>query len=247
MVFRGWQKTSLIEYPGRVATVLFTGGCTLRCPWCYNPELALGRAGEGEIEEEEVLARLSGSRKLYQAVVVTGGEPCLSPGLEDFLRRTRDLGLLAGLETNGTRSGVLARLLEQGLLDYVALDIKAPPDAASYARATGAASDGVVEQVSASLSLLIAAAVEAELRTTVVPGLHGREELLAIAAWLSAAGWPVGGAARAAGAPRRRWVLQPFVPGRTLDPKLAAAAPCPRELLEEVAAEVGPGVELRGV
>jgi pyruvate formate lyase activating enzyme len=245
VVFRGWQRTSLIEFPGRIATVLFTGGCNLRCPWCYNPDLALGRAGEGGIEEEQVLARLAGSRKLYQAVVVTGGEPCLSPGLEDFLRRTRDLGLLAGLETNGTRPRVLARLLEQGLLDYVALDVKAPPDAALYARATGGDSRGVVEQVSESLSLLVASTVEAELRTTVVPGIHGREELLAIAAWLAAAGWPVGGAPRAA-APRRSWVLQPFVPGRTLDPKLAAAGPPPRELLEAVAAEAGPGVELRG-
>jgi pyruvate formate lyase activating enzyme len=247
VVFRGWQHTSLIEYPGRIATVLFAGGCSLRCPWCYNPALALGRADEGGIEEDAVLARLAGSRKLYQAVVVTGGEPCLSPGLEGFLRRTRHLGLLAGLETNGTRPRVLARLLEQGLLDYVALDIKAPPDAGAYARATGADTDGVVEQVSASLSLLIDSAVEAELRTTVVPGIHGREELLAIAAWLAAAGWPVGGAARAADAPRRRWVLQQFVPGRTLDPKLAAAAPCERELLEAVAAQAGPGVELRGI
>ncbi len=246
MVFRGWQKTSLIEYPGRIATVLFVGGCNLRCPWCYNPELALGRTGEGGIEEEEVLAHLAASRKLYQAVVVTGGEPCLSPGLEDFLRRIKGFGLLAGLETNGTRPRVLARLLEQGLLDYVALDIKAPPDADSYRRAAGVPSADVVEQVCASLSLLIAAAVEAELRTTVVRGLHGRRELLAIAAWLSAAGWPVGAARRDGGA-RRRWVLQQFVPGRALDPELARAAPCPRELLESVAAEVGAGVELRGV
>ena len=157
VVFRGWQKTSLIEFPGRIATVLFVGGCNLRCPWCYNPDLALGRAGEGGIEEAQVLAHLEGSRKLYQAVVVTGGEPCSSPGLEGFLRKVRELGLLAGLETNGTHPGVLARLLEQRLLDYVAVDIKAPPDAELYGRVTGAAMPDVVERVSASLRLLAAA------------------------------------------------------------------------------------------
>lgn len=225
--------------------MLFVGGCNLRCPWCYNPELALGRSGEGGIEEAEVLAHLADRRKLYQAAVVTGGEPCLSPGLEGFLRAVRELGLLAGLETNGTQPQVLARLLEQRLLDYVAVDVKAPPDAALYGRAAGVGSADLVERVSASLRLLAAADVEAELRTTVVPGLHGRGELLAIAQWLRAVGWLAGSGERGPGGRPRHWVLQSFVPGRSLDPALGSLPPCPRQLLESVAREAGPGVELR--
>jgi pyruvate formate lyase activating enzyme len=251
VVFRGWQKTSLIEVPGRIATVLFVGGCNLRCPWCHNPELALGRAGDGGIEEEQVIAHLERSRKWCQAVAVTGGEPCLSPGLEGFLRRVRALGLLAALETNGTRPQVLARLLEQGLLDYVALDVKAPRDAALYGRATGAVLPDVVEQVCASLRLLAASDVEVELRTTAVPGLHGRAELLAVAQWLrSLGGLPAPGdaapqAAVARAAASRRWVLQPFIPRRTLDPSLSSLPPFSRQVLEDVAREVGAGVEVR--
>ena len=240
-MFRGWQKTSLIEVRGRIATVLFVGGCNLRCPWCYNPDLALGRAGEGGIEEAQVLAHLERSRKWCQAVAVTGGEPCLSPGLESFLRKVRELGLIAALETNGTHPQVLARLLEQRLLDYVAVDVKAPPDAELYGRASGVKSPDVVGRVGSSLRMLAAADVEAELRTTAVPGLHGREELLAIGQWLRSSGWlpPPAGC-------RRRWVLQPFAPGRSLDPAFASLRPYPRDLLEEVAHQVGPGAEVRG-
>ncbi len=243
MVFQGWQKTSLIEFPGRIATVLFVSGCNLRCPWCYNPQLALGRAGEGAIGEAQVLAYLDGNRKLHEAVVVTGGEPCLSCGLESFLRKVRERGLLTGLETNGTHPQTLARLLEQRLLDHVALDVKAPADAELYSRATGVPSADLVERVSASLRLLACAAVDGELRTTVVPGLHGREELMAIAAWLRSAGWP--GGDRGAGRPARRWVLQPFVGGRTLAPAVSTEPSCSRELLERLARGLGEGVEVR--
>ncbi len=214
MQFRGWQATSLIEYPGRVSTVLFCGGCNFRCPFCHNAELVLDPRRLPMVEGEQVLAYLASCRSLYQAVVVTGGEPLLQDGLPAFLAAAHGLGLLCGLETNGSLPDRLAGLLSAGLLDWVGMDVKAPLTVEAYSRAAGVpagpAPDGPagwLAGVERSIELLLGASIEVEFRTTVVGGLHRPEDIRAIGRRLRGA---------------RRYVLQRYQPGRTLERSLRA-------------------------
>jgi pyruvate formate lyase activating enzyme len=235
VTFKGWQKTSLIEYPGKVATVVFAGGCSFRCPYCYNSGLVLAPGEIPDLDGEVVLSYLSGSRRLYQAVMVSGGEPTLSPGLPDFLARVGRLGLLRGLSTNGSRPQVLGELLERSLLEYVAMDVKAPLDWEAYRRAAGLQEGDrpVLDRVRESIALLLQAAVEVEFRCTAVPGLHSARDLLAIAGSLRGA---------------RRLALQAFRPGPTLEPGLSSVGPYPEQTLRAVAEQACgwlPSVEVR--
>jgi pyruvate formate lyase activating enzyme len=223
--FKGWQKTSLVEYPGKVATVLFTGGCSFRCPFCYNAPLVLRHEEIPDLDSEAVLGYLAGSSRLYQAVVVSGGEPTLHPDLPAFFEQVGALGLLRGLETNGSRPEALAGLLARGLVEYVALDVKAPLEWPAYRRAAGLEQGGqeLLERVKASVALLRSAAIEVEFRCTAVPGLHSAPDLLALAGQLAGA---------------HRFVLQSFRPGRTLSPELSSAGTFPADVLRQVAGEI---------
>jgi pyruvate formate lyase activating enzyme len=225
VTFKGWQKTSLIEYPGRVSSVLFVGGCNFRCPFCYNPSLVLEAAGIPDLGAEVALDYLAQNRRLYQAVVVSGGEPTLHPGLAGFLERVGELGLERGLATNGSRPDVLRDLLAHSEVEYVAMDVKAPLDWEAYRRAAGLAEEqrGLLEKVRESIELLREALVRVELRCTVVPGLHGEEDLVRLAGQL-------------AGSPR--FALQAFQPARTLDPAFGGTAACPGGLLQAAAARI---------
>jgi len=228
VTFKGWQKTSLIEYPGKVATVLFAGGCSFRCPFCHNPALVLAPQDIPDLSAGAVLSYLGGNRRLYQAVVVSGGEPTLSPGLPDFLRQVGHLGLLRGLATNGSRPEVLRALLAERLVEYVAMDVKAPLDWEVYRAAAGLGPEEgqVLERVRESIAVLSRADAEVEFRCTAVPGLHSAPDLLQLAAQLR-------------GARRARLALQAFRPGPTLAPGLSSAARYPEQTLREVAARIG--------
>lgn len=217
MDLRGWVRTSLIDYPGRIATVLFTGGCNLRCPPCHNADLVLRPGERPATPEEEVFAFLAHRAGRIDGVVVTGGEPTLQPDLLPFLRRLRACGLALKLDTNGFSPAVLAQALEEGLLDCVAMDIKAP--LAKYPLLAGRP-DLDPAPLEQSVALLRAGSVPTEFRTTVVPGLLDDADIAAIARWLQ-------------GAPR--YVLQQFRPLNTLDPALRRAIPYPPERLHAMA------------
>ena len=225
MTFKGWQKTSLIEYPGQVATVLFVGGCGFRCPFCYNAALVLAPEAIPDLDAEVVLSYLAANRRLYQAVVVSGGEPTLACGLPDFLERVGRLSLLRGLATNGSRPEVLGELLERALVEYVAMDVKAPLNWEAYRAAAGLEEGAreILDRVRESIALLLQATVQVEFRCTAVPGLHSAPDLLELAAQLRGA---------------RRLALQSFRPGPTLSPALASAEPYPAETLRAVAEQV---------
>jgi len=124
----GFQKVSLIDYPGKVAAVVFTQGCNFRCPFCHNVELVVPTCFGPTIDEDEVLAFLTKRVDKLQGVVVTGGEPTLQPDLDRFLQKIKALGYAVKLDTNGSRPEVLQQLLEGALVDYVAMDIKASPE-----------------------------------------------------------------------------------------------------------------------
>ncbi len=185
MLILGLQKTTLLDYPGHVAATIFTGGCNFRCPFCHNSDLlnpAQVPAAQ-HFSEAEVLAFLRKRRGILEGVCITGGEPTLQPDLARFLREVRALGFLVKLDTNGSRPQVLRSLLAEGLLDYVAMDIKAGPG--NYARVAGAAVD--LEAIRASVDLLKESAIPYEFRTTVVRELHDASDFEAIGPWLAGA------------------------------------------------------------
>jgi pyruvate formate lyase activating enzyme len=237
LIFKGWQKTSLIEYPGKISTVVFTGGCNFRCPFCYNGDLVERPEELEDLPGDAVLRFLKENPGLYQAVVVTGGEPTLRPRLPEFLGKVKALGLSAGLETNGTDPAMIGRLLEQDLVDYIAMDVKAPLDREAYGRAAGlsGAAGELLERVKRTLEILRSTAVQIELRCTVVPGLHEPEEILRLAEQLR--GFPT-------------FLLQQFAPERALDPALRDRLPFSEEALGRLHRRIRgffPRCEVRGI
>lgn len=196
MKIYGFQKTTLLDYPEHVAATIFTGGCNFRCPFCQNAGLvrpgqaqgASGMAADREtIPVEEVLRHLKKRQGILDGLCISGGEPTLQPDLEDFIRKVRDLGYKVKLDTNGCRPGVLQSLLEQGLLDYVAMDVKASRE--NYARAAGLWGDLAEafhpENIEESIRLLKDCGIPYEFRTTAVKGLHTVEEFGEIGRWLA--------------------------------------------------------------
>lgn len=181
MKIHGFQSLTLLDYPGKVACTVFLGGCNFRCPFCQNTGLVLAPEREAVVPMEEVMGVLRKRRGMLDGVCITGGEPTLIPDLREFILRVRELGYLVKLDTNGYRPEVLENLLAEGLLDYVAMDIKSSPE--NYARVAGL--PGLdLQRIRRSVELLMEAGVDYEFRTTVAQGLHTREDIEAIGRWL---------------------------------------------------------------
>ena len=217
MHVKGWVRTSLIDYPDHIATVLFTGGCNFRCPMCHNADLVLRPETLPDVPEAEILAYLDKRAGLITGVVITGGEPTLQNDLATFLGRIRQRGYAVKLDTNGYRPDVLRALLQQQLVDYVALDVKAPPG--KYATLAGL--PGIeLAHIERSLNILrdgeLAGNFAYEVRTTVVPHWLTTDAIAALAQWLAAHFPPHG---------PRQWILQSFRAQQTLDESLKDAIP----------------------
>jgi len=194
---------SLCDFPSRSAAVVFTQGCNFRCPFCHNGGLLA--MTDGLIPDAEVLDRLARRRDLLQGVVVSGGEPCLQPDLAAFCASVKALGLAVKLDTNGSRPSVLRELLARHLVDYVAMDVKAPPHL--YAKVAGVdVGWGVIEE---SIRVLAASGVPHQFRTTVVKALLNDDDVEEIASLL-----PAGD----------RLVRQEFRPDLARDPSLRIVA-----------------------
>lgn len=172
----GFVPVSLCDYPCRVAAVVFTQGCNFRCPFCHNGHLLEASAAPGALNEHVVLDRLAERRDRLGGVVVSGGEPTLQPDLPLFLHRLKKLGLAVKLDTNGSRPDVLEGLLADRLVDYLAMDIKAPWD--KYARLAGGAPDLVL--LRRSVRLIAASGLPHEFRTTRVEAMLTDEDCHAI-------------------------------------------------------------------
>jgi pyruvate formate lyase activating enzyme len=213
---KGFLETSFLDWPGRLAAVLFLGGCNFRCPFCHNAELVLAPQALSSFPLTGLLERLRALQGWVDAVVVTGGEPTLHPRLAELLGRIRVAGYEVKLDTNGSRPEVLARLLARGLVQAVDLDLKAPLEARAYARLAGV--EVHVELVRASIDLLSASGIPHRFRTTYVPGLLTRDDLDLLRTQV-----PAGSTL----------VLQAFNPRRVLDPGLSGvAAPTAEELAD---------------
>ncbi len=170
------QKVSLIDYPGKISAIVFTQGCNFRCPYCHNPELVDPARYGPCLPEEVIFSYLEKRRGKLEGVVITGGEPTIQGDLAPFLRTVKDMGYLVKLDTNGSRPERLAELLEAGLIDYLAMDIKAP--LRKYTSVTGTPGSG--QTIKQSIALIMAAHISCEFRTTIAGSQLSAADLLRI-------------------------------------------------------------------
>lgn len=177
----GLQKVTLLDFPGKVACTVFTGGCNFRCPFCHNASLVRPQSLPPAMEEDELLAFLKKRQGVLDGVAVTGGEPLLHPELPELLARVRELGYAIKLDTNGSFPERLQRVVEAGLVDHVAMDIKNSPE--KYAETIGVPGFDLAP-VRESAAFLMHCGVEFEFRTTVVKPLHQPEDFIAIGEWI---------------------------------------------------------------
>ncbi|MBN2645716.1 MAG: anaerobic ribonucleoside-triphosphate reductase activating protein [Desulfuromonadaceae bacterium] len=192
MAIKGFQGTSLLDYPGRIASLVFFSGCNLRCPYCHNPSLVLTPEEHEDIPLADVVEMLRQRRAFIDGLVVSGGEPTLDPLLRPLLEAVKKLGLLVKLDTNGTRPTLLQELVERQLVDFVSLDVKTAPG--RYGELAPAPVP--LALLAQSVEVLKAAPVEVEFRTTCMPGLVEEEDIAAMGALLRGAS---------------TWTLQQFV------------------------------------
>ena len=182
MIIKGLQKLTLLDFPGMMAATVFTYGCNFRCPFCHNASLVLkDRADEESISEEEFFAFLEKRRGMLGGICISGGEPTLMHDLEDFMRKIKAMGYKIKLDTNGDRPDLLRHLVNEGLVDYVAMDIKNSRE--KYSLTTGIEVD--IEKIEESAAFLMSGAIPFEFRTTVVKELHDGADMEKIGRWLA--------------------------------------------------------------
>jgi len=198
---KGLQKMCLSDYPGKTSAVVFLGSCNFRCPYCFNPDLVLRPENIATIPQDEFFSFLESRKGWLDAVVVGGGEPTIHKSLPDFLRKTKSLGFLTALQTNGSNPEMLEQLIDKKLLDYIAMDLKAPLE--KYSKAAGVKAD--IEKIKESISLIISSGIDHEFRSTLLPALHSKEDIVSMAKLIKGA---------------RVYYLQQFKPEKTLNPSL---------------------------
>ncbi len=229
MRISGFQKMTLLDFPGKVACTLFTFGCNLRCPFCHNASLVLGGAAEKHTEEE-ILSYLKKRKGLLDGVCITGGEPLLQPDIADFIKKIKALGYAVKLDTNGCFPEKLKELVEGGLVDYIAMDIK--NCLAKYPETVGIKNFDTAP-IKESIDFLINSNIDFEFRTTIVRELHTAQDIKTLAEEIKGA---------------KRYFLQNFVDsGDLIGENLSSAD---REVLEEMKREAEKTldiVEIRGI
>ena len=231
MKIKGFQGTSLLDFPGRIASLVFFGGCNLSCPFCHNPSLVLDPEQYPDYPLAALLEELRERRSFIDGGVVSGGEPTIDKGLLPLLREIKALALEVKLDTNGLAPSVLKQAMAEGLVDYVALDLKTAVD--RYRELHRGPVD--LAALRESIRLLLDGCVDYEIRTTCVPGLVETADL-----------WSMGQSIRGA----RSWVLQQFVARHAMDESLHAQSPHPPEQIRafaEIAATFAEQVSIRGL
>ncbi len=228
MQFGGIQKNSFIDFPGRIACILFVSGCNFTCPYCHNPDLARGRL-INPLPEKEAYRFLEDRRGFLEGVVISGGEPTLIPEIFRICRTIKSLGFPIKLDTNGSRPEILDRLLREKLIDYVAMDVKTDPE--NYAPPLAPEETG--PKVLASIERLKEGQVPYEFRTTCVAPFISPSIMIRIGYWLKGA---------------QRYILQPFRPDTVLMPgffKDASTSICDLKLLQSAVAPMVPICQVR--
>lgn len=184
MLILGMQKTTLLDYPGKVATTLFTGGCNFRCPYCHNRDLVMPPADVFAYSMDEIFEHLNKKKKILDGVCITGGEPTLHKDLPEFIKQIKDLGLLVKLDSNGTNPSMLKSLIDNSLIDYVAMDIKHAKD--KY-NTIACMKTFDIEPIQESINILMEGKIDYEFRTTIMKECHNSQDMEAIGRWLKGA------------------------------------------------------------
>lgn len=230
MKIGGLQKTSLLDYPGYISAIVWTNGCNFRCPFCYNPSLALGNAVP--IPEEEIFSFLEKRKSMIEGVVFTGGEPLLQEDIIECIQKVKALGFLVKIDTNGTNPVKLKEILEKKLVDYVAMDVKAPKE--KYRQLSSVNVD--ISLIESSIDVIKTLAPAYEFRTTMIPELLKKEDIIEIGKWINGA---------------KKYCLQQFKQNTPLlSSKLEHLKPYSKEQLKEFAEAAKPFVqtiEIRGI
>jgi pyruvate formate lyase activating enzyme len=226
----GFQKTSLLDYPDTISAIVWTIGCNFRCPFCYNKDIVEGCVGL--IPEKEILSLLEKRRGLLEGLVITGGEPLLQEDIVDFITTVKDLGYKVKVDTNGAFPDRLRTLIDNNILDYVSMDVKAPKE--KYGRVAGTNVD--ISAIEKSIDIVKNSGLDYEFRVTVVPGLLEKEDILELSKWLEGS---------------QKFFLQQFKSDTPLvSSSLQGVKPYPKEYLLEILDAVKPCFalcDLRGV
>ncbi len=230
MLIHGFQKLTLLDYPGKTACTVFTGGCNLRCPFCHNAELVTAPHSYPIVPEEEVFALIKKRKNTLDGVCVTGGEPMLRKDLPEFLEKLKSFGISVKVDTNGSFPDQLKYIVRSGLADYIAMDVKNSFD--RYHETVGI-NTLELSKIKESIDFLKASGIDHEFRTTVCRDFHTEKELCEIASYLGE---------------HEKYYLQAFKPSpSSFDPNITGYTPSElKELLERVK-EIAPLTELRGV
>lgn len=202
MKIGGFQEFSLIDYPGKLCAIVFTQGCNFRCPYCHNPELVDPERFTKPVSEDYIFSFLEKRKDKLDAVEITGGEPTLHRDLADFIAKIKSMGFLIKLDSNGTNPEVVETLIKNNMVDYLAMDVKAPLE--KYGQAVGAEVD--TKKIKKSIELIKRSGLEHEFRTTIVRGHLSPEDIVQIGKLLEGASL---------------YILQKFVPSKTLDPEFS--------------------------
>ena len=174
----GLQKTSLLDYPNTVSAIIWTIGCNFKCPFCYNPNLVNDTIDD--ISEDEVFSFLKKRKNILDGLSISGGEPLLQPDIVDFITKVKNLGYLVKIDTNGSYPEKLQELIDKNLIDYIAMDIKAPKE--KYNKITGMKID--IRRIEKSIEIIQKSNLSYEFKTTFVPDLLVKEDIIAIAQWI---------------------------------------------------------------
>jgi len=227
MIIGGLQKLTLIDYPDKIACTVFLAGCNFRCPFCYSSELVLPEKIEKQpkIPETEFFDFLKSRKGLLNGCVLCGGEPTVNKDLPEFVRKIKKLGYEVKLDTNGSNPEMLQQLIQEKLIDYVAMDIKAPKE--KYSQAAGVDID--VNKIQQSITILKENKVDYEFRTTIVPSVQSRADIIEMAKWIKGA---------------QKYYLQNFRAEKTLDPKFEEIATNSDEYLSGIIKEISPFFEI---
>lgn len=213
---KGFQKTSLIDYAPYTASTIFLAGCNFRCPFCHNPDLVLNSKDIKDIPEQEIFDYILSKKKWIDAVCITGGEPTIYPDLPDFILKFKSVGIKIKLDTNGSNPEMIEELLAKNLVDFIAMDIKA--DIQNYEKLCNV--PVMIQNIEKSIDLIKNSDIDYEFRTTVVPNLVGKKEILSIGSWLKGS---------------RKFAIQNFRPSKSLiDNNLKQLSPYSHQELNEM-------------
>ena len=238
----GLQKLTLIDFPGKISCTVFCLGCNFRCGFCYNSELVLPEKIKkvSKILEKDFFEFLKGRKEFLEGVVLGGGEPTSYPELTDFCKKIKKMGYFIKLDTNGSNPEMIKELINQKLVDYIAMDVKAPKEKylkvigwenniGSKVRRLNFWQEKIIGNVEKSIEILKEGRVDSEFRTTVVPGLIFKGDILKIVKWVS---------------PSKKYFLQNFRPEKTVNPKFEKIKPYPQEYLLGIQKAIAPFFEV---